>query len=190
MFLARPDGTITQLTHDPAGVSTNSWSPDGSRLLVYRFSPKGSEADVLNLDGSRGPRISTEVETQPRWSPDGKWIAFQHQRAIVVVGSNGRGGRRLAVNGTPSSLSGGLSWSPDSKRIAYVGMLRFRSALYVVPADGSGSATSIYAPKSGGPSGAPEWSTDGSEIAFTGPGGIFVVNPDGSGLKRLRAGRY
>ncbi len=198
IFLARPDGTIKQLTHAQYSLSALSWSPDGSRLLVFEFHPPAdTEVSVLNADGSWNATVSAHVDNRPHWSPDGKRIAFQRRRAIYVVRDDGSLHRvghpelRLAGNGAPSTLGGGLSWAPDGTRIAYVGTQKGRPALFVVPTDGSAPPTAIYAPKSGGSLyDEPEWSTDGTQIAFTAPGGIYVVKPDGTGLKRLRAGRY
>jgi Tol biopolymer transport system component len=198
IFLARPDGTVKQLTHAQFSLSALSWSPDGSRLLVFEFHPPAdTEVDILKADGSWDARVSGHVDNGPRWSPDGTRIAFQRERSIYVVRADGslhrtvHPERRLASNGAPVTLGGGLSWSPDGRRIAYVGTQKGRPALFVVAADGSTPATAIYVPRSGGafyPG--PEWSTDGAEIAFSAPGGIYAVKPDGTGLKLLRAGHY
>lgn len=63
----------------------------------------------------------------PRWSPDGKWIAFSSNRTpdpdtnrntdIFVVSADGGEPRKLTVNeGTDSEPQ----WSPDGKTIAYL----------------------------------------------------------------------
>ncbi len=197
IFLARPDGNVTQLTHGQRGVSAISWSPAGSRLLAFEYHPPAdTEAIVLKADGSWDATVSANVDNRPRWSPDGNRVAFQRRRVLYVVRYDGALHRtdhpelRLAGNGAPPTLGGGLTWSPDGKQIAYVGTEAGRPALFVVPADGSAPPRRIYVPASGGSLyDEPEWSTDGSQIAFTGPGGIYVVKPDGSGLKQLRAGR-
>jgi dipeptidyl aminopeptidase/acylaminoacyl peptidase len=62
------------------------------------------------------------------WSPDGQWIAYsgklEGKSGLVVAHADGMGKRFLAeTRGTNSPLpttGNTLTWSPDSKRIAYV----------------------------------------------------------------------
>ena len=57
--------------------------------------------------------------------------------------------------------------------------------LYTVNADGSGLR--LVAQKAS-VAAAPAWSPDGRRLMFNAPGGIFVVNVDGSGLQNLTSG--
>jgi dipeptidyl aminopeptidase/acylaminoacyl peptidase len=73
-------------------------------------------------------RVSGEQETSshPRWSPDGKRIAFTGgaQHGLSYVNADGSGETFLtAMSGTNSPLPGQgeeYTWSPDSKTLAYV----------------------------------------------------------------------
>ncbi len=109
--------------------------------------------------------------TSPTWSPDGQTIAFAVMQ-WVMNGDNG-GGFRLAidsvsVDGLPvrriTSRIGtdevGLSWSPDGRRLAYVGI------------PDSGPIPSLPS----GP-GAPE--------SFYPPMDVFVVDADGAGERNV-----
>jgi dipeptidyl aminopeptidase/acylaminoacyl peptidase len=76
-----------------------------------------------------GPRDSC-----PRWSPDGRWLAFigeQDGRVQLFVAPL-QGGAPRAVTDHPSGVSGPV-WSPDSRRLAYV----TRSGPWTSPADRS-----------------------------------------------------
>lgn len=83
------------------------------------------------------------------------------------------------------------SFSPDGSRLAFVSNLGGLPQVWTVPAEGGWPepATALD-----DPIGFVEWSPDGSQLAFTlAPGGgmneqVYVVRPDGTGLRRLTAG--
>ena len=83
------------------------------------------------------------------------------------------------------------SFSPDGKTVAFVSNLSGVPQVWTVPTSGGfpRMVTSFDDPVGG-----IEWSPDGNWIAFSlAPGGgmnvqVFLVKPDGTGLKRLTAG--
>jgi TolB protein len=80
------------------------------------------------------------------------------------------------------------TWSPDGKQLAYVSGPKFRGALKIMDADGK-NAHQVLEPQ--GSQRTPMWSPDGKQIAFSMARDaefnydLFVVNPDGTGLKDL-----
>ena len=115
-------------------------SPDG-RLVAYIVSRINREESayrsaiwVAPVDGSAEPRQFTAGERRdgsPRWSPDGRWLAFvsnrdgeEEQKAkaqLYVMPANGGEARKL-TDGKESVES--LVWSPDSSRIAFARRVR------------------------------------------------------------------
>jgi dipeptidyl aminopeptidase/acylaminoacyl peptidase len=83
------------------------------------------------------------------------------------------------------------TFSPDGKRIAFVSNLSGVPQVWTVPADGGWPdlVTSLDDPIA-----SVEWSPDGAWLAFRlAPGGgmntqVYVVHPDGTGLRRLTSG--
>jgi dipeptidyl aminopeptidase/acylaminoacyl peptidase len=78
-------------------------------------------------------------------------------------------------------------WSPNGQRIAFSSdrVAGTCCEVFVMNADGTGQTQLTH---SGGFAGA--WSPDGKQIAYIAPdGGLVVINPDGSGAKRLTTGR-
>jgi len=82
---------------------------------------------VINADGSgKLTKIydHDEADNQPRWSPDGKWIAFTgeiHDRdhpKIWLAPAAGGAASTLAANGL-DLIPGGLEWSADGKSIYF-----------------------------------------------------------------------
>jgi Tol biopolymer transport system component len=153
---------------------------------------------VARIDGSERhvlvPRDGESVS--PIWSRDGLHLAFWHRAtsgtpwSLVAVDQAGTGRRVLAEGVTlrereemlnqPSSIS----WSPDSKRLAYAADTPDGSAIFV--ADLAGSApTRITDP--GRKAIDPAWAPDGTRILFVSGATtrLHVVGPDGSNEQEL-----
>ncbi len=88
---------------------------------------------------------------------------------------------------------GSPKWSPDGSKIAFLSNRNYMFALYTMNADGSG--VQLVTDRMLSPS-APAWSPDGAKIAFADGGAIaigmnqpftdiYVINVDGSGLRKL-----
>ena len=116
---------------------------------------------------------------------------------LFVVNADGSGGLKRLTR----YADRGWSWSPDGKRIAYVGISAGgRKALFIVNTVGSPQPRRIdVSIPSGGPAPSyftPTWSPDGTRLAFEccangyQPNGnwIYLVRPDGSGLTRAYQG--
>lgn len=90
------------------------WSPDGTRIAF--FGP-GMQVWVMRADGSERRQVSDVpgLATYPSWSPDGKWIVFNHVPSvgdfdgteIFVVRANGQDQRQLTQNDV---MDGHPSW--------------------------------------------------------------------------------
>jgi Tol biopolymer transport system component/DNA-binding winged helix-turn-helix (wHTH) protein len=96
-------------------------SPDGSRIAWMSQRTGSHEIWISDANGDR-PRQLTHLNSYagtPRWSPDGKWIAFDFDRGsaqILVIDAEGR-------NLHPVTSGDGVnvvpSWSRDGKWIYF-----------------------------------------------------------------------
>ena len=85
--------------------------------------------------------------------------------AIDVVAADGSDRRRLTTR--PGLVDDGMSWSPDSRYLAYLGLADGPGTpaadLYVIGVDGSGERQLTETPAT---EHHPEWSPDGAFLAF------------------------
>jgi Tol biopolymer transport system component len=104
-------------------------SPDGSRLaFVVSDAPKGERRaqHIWMYDQKTGSvrqfTYSSKSETSPRWSPDGKQLAFLSNRGgeeEQIYLMNAGGGEAAAWTKGKSSIKN-FEWSRDGKYIAYI----------------------------------------------------------------------
>ena len=125
------------------------WGPD-DRLAV-RHVPKDTAGYyhdgegglyTIDLNGERERRVVLDREVgapiqTPKWSPDGRWIAFQAGGQLFKVTSDGSGLQQL-TEGEEAKLE--FAWSPDGEWLLYkvIFGLRKNRGLWVVGADGTG----------------------------------------------------
>src|SRR5664279_4800984 len=115
-------------------------SPDGAHVVFVRVSVNEKKDGydtalwMVNTAGSDVPvrLTSAKRDSQPRWSPDGKWIVFV--RGPAENGAEARGSKPQPSQLALLSLAGGEAstltdlprsaanpvWSPDGKQIVFL----------------------------------------------------------------------
>jgi tricorn protease len=103
----------------------------------------GGDIWVASRAGGEARRLTATpaIETDPHFSPDGRWVAFTSNRSgmpqVWVTGADGGEPRRLTWYPLPSFARG---WTPDGKEVLYAsdrGSAPVPYAhLWLVPADG------------------------------------------------------
>lgn len=97
---------------------------------------------VAEHDGSHARRLTAHVarDTFPRFSPDGKWIAFNSDRMgngdVWLVSSEGGTPKQLTFHSTGDSVQ---YWTPDGTGVIVAssrGAHPWNSPLHIVPIDG------------------------------------------------------
>jgi dipeptidyl aminopeptidase/acylaminoacyl peptidase len=83
-----------------------------------------TELWLFPTDGGKARRLTAgDKDSEPCWSPDGKWIAFAAKRKddeeaqVYLIAPDGGEARRLA---SVAGGAAGLRWFPDSKRVAFI----------------------------------------------------------------------
>jgi TolB protein len=104
--------------------SAPAWSPDGRTIAVVLSVEGGSQIYLISSDGS-GPRRrisnSSSIDTEPRFSTDGKWLYFTSDRGgspqIYRMTASGGEAQRVTFRG---SYNVSPRPSPDGRVLAYV----------------------------------------------------------------------
>ena len=164
IYVATSDGSSVRLLSDMGEYLVDRGpdvSPDGSRIVYATTRHQVEEAEeqkklgiarrrnfeieTSNLDGSDRRRLTDNApqDVSPKWSPDGKRIAFIREagpfehiddtdRGLFIMSADGTDVRWLAKfrfmrkdDGLLAPFefahrSAGLAWSPDGQRIAFV----------------------------------------------------------------------
>ncbi len=177
------DSRTKRITNTPEQERMVSWSEDGKTLLfsgekegswnVYKVTLTRPDEEyfyastVLNSE----PVIATEAEEfQPKYSPDGKKIAFIEERNILkVMDLDSKKKITVLPEGRNYSYSDGdwtYAWSPDSRWLLVDDQKGyfFNNNTALVKADGTGE---IFHPvNSGFGESNPKWAMDGKMMTY------------------------
>ena len=184
LFVTSVDGTQTKrITNTPQQERMVSWSPDGKTLIyaaerndnwdIYKTSivrkeePYFYAATVLKEE----PIIASDAEEfLPKYSPDGKEIAYLENRNLLkIYNIASKQSRTIIPKGHNYSYADGdldFNWSPDSKYILaddeYFGFGGSHAA--IIKADGSGKIE--HPINSGFCESNPKWAMDGKLMTW------------------------
>jgi len=194
VYVMNPDGSDqTRLTFDSRNDQRPDVSPNGKQIvfvsnrIITETNPSGDfEIFVMNSDGSdvRQLTFNGAEDSWPRWSPNGKWIAF-HSNVdgnfeIYVIRPDGTDLTRVTDY---TGLDQFPEWSPNGKQLA----IRRDTDLYLTDLDGS-NPIQLTAGGNGFNQMA-SWSPDGKKLAFLstreGYPSVFVMDADGSNQVNL-----
>jgi len=197
-----PDGSQFFFSSVAPGMDMMAMTPEtgtsgSGNHDVYIAGISGSS--IANLQPTNIANITagyTSWDNGWTWSPDGKWVAFTSDRdghwQIYKMTTDGKTIVQLT---NTTNQSGWPWWTADGKRILFSSDRTGSWEIYVMDTDGSNVHQLTNAPGKASLPGRvnlyPAVSPDGTKIVFssqlaaTNEGEIYVMNMDGTGLKRL-----
>jgi eukaryotic-like serine/threonine-protein kinase len=115
----RDGGPAVALTPPEIDAGYADMSPDGQSLAYTTAEGAEERVYIQSLSGERPPRpLRGGPASVPRWSPDGRLIAFapdrSYYRGIYVIHADGTGERQL------TKVGGWPVWWPDGRHISYL----------------------------------------------------------------------
>ena len=150
----------------------------GSRLANPAVSPTGMRAvfeargEIITVPAEKGEARNITnspgvMERDPKWSPDGKWIAYFSDAAgeydLHIASQDGKGqAKRIRLEDKPTFYVN-PTWSPDSKKIACTDV---HSNLWVVDVE-TAKAAKIDKDRFWQRPMSPSWSPDSKWVAYS-----------------------
>lgn len=196
------------LTDDSLDCFFPQFSPDGSHIMFFTFTPGNSEIYLMKNDGNDLKNLTRNPgdDNLAQFSPDGSRIAFVSQRdgnrEIYIMNADGSGQVRLTNN---NSVDYSPIFSPDGNQLLFYAIVNQDSLSYdifIMNADGGGqkrltTSHTFFRPyqlKDNTENTfdfTPRFSSDGKRIVFSAQLGpitdpqIFIVDTSGGNLIQL-----
>ncbi|HSF18639.1 MAG TPA: protein kinase [Vicinamibacteria bacterium] len=169
IFIVGADGgPVRQLTNDRAQEFYPHWSPDGTKV-VFHSTRNDHSNDVYVVSKEMGePAGEIPVQltfgagaTSPRWSPDGRHIAY-FSEGVSVIPAEGGTPRRITNFGNRPM------WSKDSRTIYFrEAPPSERAGIWSVSLSGGDPQLCVVFDDPTRQPYFPEWSSDGETFYFT-----------------------
>ena len=167
-------GLAREIAPKLANQRNPAWSPDGAGLVFSAAEgehPNQIYVTHRGADSAWGTprRLTTDGGASPRWSPDGRTIAFINRRSIWLMTADGTNPQVLvpASDSAQYPVPELLQW-PGGRTVLYKAFdAEGRSSIWSISAKGGVPRLLVHFDDPARPSSRPEFATDGKRFFFT-----------------------
>ena len=168
IFVLSTEGEYARnITDTPWRERDIDWDKDSKNIVYISDIDANPELYVVSALGHEAPRRLTESEEDelmPRFSPDGKTIAFYRgKRQLRLINPDGTDDRLLIESDFGGRFADTFSWSPDSRYIAVVPQKNGNSDIFAVDVQ---SGKHYLLTNTAYDETSPLWSSDGKFLLF------------------------
>jgi eukaryotic-like serine/threonine-protein kinase len=176
VLVVSADGMKTEtVVNSPAEEQHSGWGPDGNSIVFDLSTSQDAKQQIYVVRRAhRGApwelprRLTTEGSADPKWSPDGRLIAFCTNGELRVIAPDGTG-QRVVVSAAPGRPQPTYPiWSRDSRTIYYKAYdSQLATSIWEVSADGGQPRLLVTFDDPTRRSLRREFATDGQRFYFT-----------------------
>jgi TolB protein len=194
----------SQRTVNPGGqmLVTPTYRPDGQRIALAAWRDDGMEIFEYDLAQQCCLRRLTgtgrTISQNPAYSPDGRQLAFNSDRAgnnaVYVMPADGSGAPAQLSPFSRGSSYTAPTWAPTGSRVAFAGWWsrQFYDQAQIMIADATRPGAQIEQITTRGNNRDPSWAPDGRNIVYTSAGdgaaGLYVIDAETKTRRLLAAG--
>jgi len=169
IFVLSTDGGYARnITKTPWREKHIDWNKESKSIVYVSDADANPDIYIISALGNEKPKQLTQNEEDvlyPRFSPDGKWIAYcQGKRQIRLIQPNGEADQLLIEHDFGGRFGDDFSWSPDSRYIAVVPQRNGNRDIFAVEIQ---TKNKILLTNTAYDESNPQWSSDGKFLLFT-----------------------
>lgn len=134
--LSSEGGYARNITNTPWRERDVDWDGESKRVVYVSDADADPELYIVSAKGDEAPEKLTNTDEdalRPRFSPDGRWIAYYRgKRQLRVMRSDGKQDRLVTESDFGGRFADAFAWSPDSRFLAVSPMRNANSDIMAV----------------------------------------------------------